>query len=88
MYVQIIGSELFKVLKEKNGGSLSSLISEKIRVVGGDISVENLGVKDPGLLEEMFSEVEVVVNFAATTNFDERYIYINKHHSIIICSYI
>lgn len=72
MHVQIIGAELFKVLKEKNGGSFSSLISEKIRVVGGDITLENLGVKDPALLEEMFTQIDVVLNLAATTNFDER----------------
>ncbi|KAL1544483.1 alcohol-forming fatty acyl-CoA reductase [Salvia divinorum] len=70
---EIIGKELFKVLKEKNGANLSSLIAEKVRVVAGDITFENLGVKDLSLLEEMMTEIDVVVNLAATTNFDERY---------------
>ena len=72
MHVQIIGKELFKVLKEKNGANLSSLIAEKVRVVAGDITFENLGVKDLSLLEEMLTGIDVVVNLAATTNFDER----------------
>ncbi|KAK4440622.1 Alcohol-forming fatty acyl-CoA reductase [Sesamum alatum] len=70
---EVIAKDLFKVLKEKHGGNLSSLVSEKVRVVGGDITSENLGVKDPDLLEEMWKQVDVVVNLAATTNFDERY---------------
>ncbi|KAI3450697.1 hypothetical protein Pfo_007362 [Paulownia fortunei] len=70
---EVIAKDLFRVLKEKCGGNLSSLISEKVRVVAGDITCENLGVKDSGLLEEMWEEVDVVVNLAATTNFDERY---------------
>ncbi|KAG9158121.1 hypothetical protein Leryth_000278 [Lithospermum erythrorhizon] len=55
------------------GQKLNSLISEKITIVPGDITFENLGVKDSNLLEEMCREVDVVVNVAATTNFDERY---------------
>ncbi|KAG6433090.1 hypothetical protein SASPL_104697 [Salvia splendens] len=70
---EIIGKELFKVLKEKNGANLSSLTAEKVRVVAGEITFENLGVKDLSLLEEMLTEIDVVVNLAATTNFDERY---------------
>lgn len=54
------------------GGSLNALISEKITLVPGDITCENLGVKDSNLVEEMWREVDVVVNLAATTNFDER----------------
>ncbi|KAG8387510.1 hypothetical protein BUALT_Bualt02G0028600 [Buddleja alternifolia] len=70
---EVIAKELFKVLKEKCGENLSSLISDKVRVVAGDITCEDLGIKDSCLLEEMRKEVDVVVNLAATTNFDERY---------------
>ncbi|KAA8544229.1 hypothetical protein F0562_022241 [Nyssa sinensis] len=62
-----------KVLKEKCGPNLTSMISEKVTPVAGDITYENLGVKDSNLLEEMWREVDIVVNLAATTNFDERY---------------
>lgn len=39
----------------------------------GDTSSENLGLKDSKLREEMMKEIEIVVNSAATTNFNERY---------------
>ncbi|XVF05199.1 hypothetical protein REPUB_Repub05bG0151300 [Reevesia pubescens] len=73
LHNEIIGKDLFKVLKEKCGKNFSSLISEKITLIPGDISHEDLGVKDFNLVEEMMKEVDVVVNLAATTNFDERY---------------
>ncbi|KAL0390638.1 UNVERIFIED_CONTAM: Alcohol-forming fatty acyl-CoA reductase [Sesamum calycinum] len=70
---EVMGKDLFRVVKEKYGGNLNSLISEKVKVVAGDITCENLGVKDTVLLQEMWKEVDVVVNLAANTNFDERY---------------
>ncbi|XVE79280.1 hypothetical protein DITRI_Ditri14bG0045100 [Diplodiscus trichospermus] len=73
LHNEIIGKDLFKVLKEKCGKNFSSFISEKITLIPGDISHEDLGVKDSNLVEEMWEEVDVVVNLAATTNFDERY---------------
>lgn len=70
---EIIGKDLFRVLKEKWGSNLNSFLSEKLTLVPGDISLEDLGLKDPILKEEIWSQVDVVVNLAATTNFDERY---------------
>ncbi|GER40406.1 fatty acyl-CoA reductase [Striga asiatica] len=70
---EVLAKDLFRVLKDKHGGNLNSLVSEKVKVVAGDITFENLGVKDSGLLEEMWSEIDVVVNLAANTNFDDRY---------------
>ncbi|XP_027083886.1 alcohol-forming fatty acyl-CoA reductase-like [Coffea arabica] len=70
---EIIAKDLFRVLKEKCGTDLNTLIAQKITVVPGDITCDNLGVKDLNLVEEMWREVDVVVNLAATTNFDERY---------------
>lgn len=40
--------------------------------VAGDITHENMGVEDSTILEEMWRQVDIVVNIAATTNFDER----------------
>ena len=68
----IIGKDLFRVLKEKLGKNLNSFVSEKITVVPGDISLEDLGLKDSVLREEILNQVDVIVNLAATTNFDER----------------
>ncbi|XWS28591.1 hypothetical protein CRYUN_Cryun25bG0083500 [Craigia yunnanensis] len=73
LHNEIIGKDLFKVLKEKCGKNFSSFISEKLSLIPGDISHEDLGIKDSNLVEEMWKEVDVVVNLAATTNFDERY---------------
>uniref|UniRef100_A0A7N0V0I4 Fatty acyl-CoA reductase n=1 Tax=Kalanchoe fedtschenkoi TaxID=63787 RepID=A0A7N0V0I4_KALFE len=70
---EILGKDLFRVVKEKYGKTLNTLISEKIVPVAGDISCEDMGVTNPGLLEDMAKEVDVIVNLAATTNFDERY---------------
>ncbi|CAN0916731.1 Fatty acyl-CoA reductase 3 [Linum grandiflorum] len=71
---EIIGKELFRVVKEKYGENLGTILSEKIVLVPGDISLDDgLGVKDSNLKEQMCDEVDVIVNLAATTNFDERY---------------
>ena len=55
------------------GSNFNSFISEKIKVVPGDITCEDLGIKDSNIKEEILKEVDVIVNLAATTNFDERY---------------
>ncbi|KAH7561216.1 hypothetical protein JRO89_XS10G0193200 [Xanthoceras sorbifolium] len=70
---EVVEKELFRVLRERWGGNLHSFISEKVAAVPGDICCENLGVKDSNLREEMWRETDIVLNFAATTNFDERY---------------
>ncbi|GLT63856.1 hypothetical protein SLA2020_363880 [Shorea laevis] len=73
LHNEIIGKDLFKVLKETCGAKFNSFISQKTTLVPGDITCEDLGLKDPNLVEEMMRELDVVVNLAATTNFDERY---------------
>ncbi|MFS8011593.1 putative alcohol-forming fatty acyl-CoA reductase [Helianthus anomalus] len=70
---EAVAKDLFNVLKEKHGANLQSFLSEKVTPVAGDITYENLGVKEPSLIEEMWGNIDVVVNVAATTNFDERY---------------
>ncbi|GAB2274629.1 hypothetical protein Dimus_009398 [Dionaea muscipula] len=70
---EVIGKELFKVLKQKMGAKFSPFVEEKVRVVAGDITCEDLAIKDPCLKQEIRRDIDVIVNFAATTNFDERY---------------
>ncbi|KAI3695083.1 hypothetical protein L1987_78071 [Smallanthus sonchifolius] len=70
---EVIEKDLFKVIKQKHGTNIHTFISEKVTPVAGDISLENLGVTDIDLLNEMRRQVEVVVSSAATTKFDERY---------------
>ncbi|KNA14188.1 hypothetical protein SOVF_109850 isoform A, partial [Spinacia oleracea] len=48
-------------------------IQEKVCVVPGDITCKDLGIKESKLKEELWRDVDIIVNLAATTNFDERY---------------
>ena len=64
---------MYRVLKEKYGPNLNQLTSEKVTVVNGDVSLEDLGLQDTDLEHEMIHQVDAIVNLAATTKFDERY---------------
>ncbi|KAF8403250.1 hypothetical protein HHK36_011351 [Tetracentron sinense] len=70
---EVIGKEVFRVLRERHGVSLDSFIWDKVTPIPGDIAFENLGIKGSDVREEMCREIDIVVNIAATTNFDERY---------------
>ncbi|XP_040995478.1 fatty acyl-CoA reductase 3-like [Juglans microcarpa x Juglans regia] len=71
---EILGKDLFILLKQKWGTNLNSLVSEKVTVVAGDLCREDLGLQDSSILrEEMLNQIDFIVNLAATTNFDERY---------------
>ncbi|KAL4014796.1 hypothetical protein IC575_027014 [Cucumis melo] len=73
-YNEVIGKDLFKVLKKMWGGEFDTLISEKVCVVPGEVSLTQMGlIDDSNLVEEMKNQVEIIVNLAATTKFDERY---------------
>jgi fatty acyl-CoA reductase len=54
------------------GEDFNSFISRKVEVVAGDVAVENLGIKDNNIKNVMFEEIDLIINSAATTNFDER----------------
>ncbi|KAL2557405.1 Fatty acyl-CoA reductase [Forsythia ovata] len=69
---EVISKDLFGVLKEKRGANLSAFILEKVTIVPGDITRDNLRIDDLKLSLEISTEVDVVINLAATTNFDER----------------
>ncbi|GAY53867.1 hypothetical protein CUMW_152270 [Citrus unshiu] len=65
--------DLFRVLRDTWGDSLDCFILEKVVAVPGDILYEDLGIKDSNLKEEMYRQIDLVVNVAAITKFDERY---------------
>ncbi|GKC07795.1 alcohol-forming fatty acyl-CoA reductase-like protein [Tanacetum coccineum] len=69
----VVSKDLFNVLKEKYGENLQTFLAEKVTLVAGDITHENLGVHDPLLCQQMWRDVDVVVNVAASTVFNERY---------------
>lgn len=60
------------MLRDKWGDDFDSFISEKVVAIVGDVAVENLALKEENLRNEMFEEIDLLVNFAASTKFDER----------------
>uniref|UniRef100_M1ABM8 Fatty acyl-CoA reductase n=1 Tax=Solanum tuberosum TaxID=4113 RepID=M1ABM8_SOLTU len=67
-------TELFSVLREQIGANnLNSLIEEKVFPVAGDISFEDFGIENSEMKNEMLKEIDIIINSAATTRFDERY---------------
>ncbi|KAG4387117.1 hypothetical protein GLYMA_11G185200v4 [Glycine max] len=73
LHNEIMRKDLFRLLKENVGAKFNAFVSEKLTLVPGDISQEDLNLKDPILREEIYNQIHCIVNFAATTNFDERY---------------
>ncbi|KAK9927290.1 hypothetical protein M0R45_024481 [Rubus argutus] len=73
MHNEIIGKELFRVLREKMGTEFDSFISRKVIAISGDVTSTGLGVKDLKLREQMCNEIQIILHSAATLNFDERY---------------
>ena len=53
------------------GEDFDSYISQKVAAVSGDVSIGNLGLNAANL-DKLSEEVQVIVNSAAITKFDER----------------
>jgi len=77
------------------GVNFNTFISKKTTLVPGDISREDLGIEDTILREEIYDQTDVIINLAATTNFDERYsiytykyTYINSKSSYICLMFL
>ncbi|KAL3850182.1 hypothetical protein ACJIZ3_012064 [Penstemon smallii] len=73
---EVLNCSLFEVVREKYGEEKlirSSHIQAKVIPVLGDVAHANLGVVDSKLINEMWNEIDIIVNSAATTKFDERY---------------
>ncbi|KAL5067477.1 hypothetical protein RYX36_018364 [Vicia faba] len=69
---EIINTELFRCLKQIHGKSYQSFMLSKLVPIVGDICESNLGL-DEDLSDVIADEVDVIVNSAANTTFDERY---------------
>ncbi|KAK2430395.1 alcohol-forming fatty acyl-CoA reductase [Trifolium repens] len=70
---EVFQTDLFALLRDKWSQEFDSFISEKVMAIAGDIAVENLGLKDENLKNTMFQEIDLIVNSAASTNFNERF---------------
>ncbi|RID68869.1 hypothetical protein BRARA_C01002 [Brassica rapa] len=75
LHSEVFEKDLFRVLRKNVGDErLNALISEKVVPIPGDISLNNMGViRDSNFLQDMMQEIDIIVNSAATTRFDERY---------------
>ncbi|GJN15461.1 hypothetical protein PR202_gb02379 [Eleusine coracana subsp. coracana] len=69
---EVIGTELFGLLREKYGERYRQFMEEKVIALAGDIIYQNLGLEAP-MLEDLAKDIDIIVNIAATTNFYERY---------------
>ncbi|GAV66464.1 Sterile domain-containing protein/NAD_binding_4 domain-containing protein, partial [Cephalotus follicularis] len=69
---EIIESKLFMVLRQIHGQYYDDLVRSKLIPVVGDIGQPSLGM-DASLATMIAQEVDVIINSAADTNFDQRY---------------
>ncbi|KAJ4971515.1 hypothetical protein NE237_004614 [Protea cynaroides] len=69
---EIINEELFKCLQQNHGKSYQSFILSKLVPVVGNVCESNLGIEED-VAELIAGEVEIIINSAANTTFDERY---------------
>jgi fatty acyl-CoA reductase len=65
----VLGSAAFGGLREQRGEDFSSYVSEKVRVLEGDVHAPSLGLEEEDLLE-LSREVDIVIHSAASVVFD------------------
>ncbi|KAM0834364.1 hypothetical protein ACQ4PT_063630 [Festuca glaucescens] len=69
---EVVDTELFKRLQETHGKDYHGFIETKLVPVVGDVRETNIGIA-PELADEISERVDIIVNSAANTTFDERY---------------
>ena len=72
-FVQVVDTELFKRLQENHGKDYQGFIATKLVPVVGDVRETNIGIA-PELADEIAERVDIIVNSAANTTFDERFV--------------
>ncbi|KAK4730750.1 hypothetical protein R3W88_023738 [Solanum pinnatisectum] len=70
--IEIMESELFKYLEEMHGEYYKSFILDKLIPIVGNIYEPNLGM-DIIISDKIAQEIDLIVDSAAITTFDERY---------------
>lgn len=71
--MQVVDTELFKRLQEIHGKDYQDFIATKLVPVVGDVREANIGIA-PELADEIAERVDIIVNSAANTTFDERFV--------------
>ncbi|KAK3148280.1 hypothetical protein QOZ80_3BG0293030 [Eleusine coracana subsp. coracana] len=69
---EVVDTELFKCLQEIHGKDYDSFVARKLVPVVGDVRETNIGIA-PELADQIADQVDVIINSAANTTFDERY---------------
>ncbi|XP_070008771.1 fatty acyl-CoA reductase 2, chloroplastic-like [Nicotiana sylvestris] len=69
---EIIESKLFKCLEEMHGESYKSFIQGKLIPIAGNVHETNLGM-DIVTAHQIAEEIDLIIDSAANTTFDERY---------------
>ncbi|GFY93594.1 phosphatidic acid phosphatase (PAP2) family protein [Actinidia rufa] len=69
---EIIDTELFKCLRQTYGKSYEAFMLSKLVPVLGNVCESNLGLEE-NTVDAITKEVDIIVNSAANTTFDERY---------------
>lgn len=82
---QIVQCGLFKRLEELHGDKYKDFMMSKLVPVVGNMCEPNLGISDTELATQVAEEVDVIVNSAANTTFDERFVFIKARDT---CKYL
>ncbi|KAL5082734.1 hypothetical protein RYX36_011155 [Vicia faba] len=69
---EVFDIDLFRVLRAELGEDFNSFTSKKVVAIAGDVAIENFGIKDEKIKNEIFEEIDVLVHSAALTKLDER----------------
>lgn len=69
---QVIGSQVFDLLRETHVAEYGKFMLSKLTAVEGNISQEGLGLSTT-VAEELMAKVDIMIHSAASTTFDERY---------------
>ncbi|GLJ37439.1 hypothetical protein SUGI_0760680 [Cryptomeria japonica] len=69
---QVISKQLFGLLQGRYKESYEEFMARKIVPVVGDVALDDLGIEE-SLRDELCAIIDIVVNSAATTDFNERY---------------
>lgn len=72
-HAQVVDTELFKCLQEIHGEDYDAFVARKLVPVVGDVRETNVGIA-PSLADEIADQVDVIINSAANTTFDERFV--------------
>ena len=82
--MQIINAELFKGLQQTYGKSYQAFMLSKLVPVIGNVCESNLGLEED-VADVIAKEIDIIVNSAANTTFDERLQGIIIHFEFSLC---